>query len=488
MINSLLSGLLLALAFPKAGVFWLAWLALVPFFVALLKAKNLRETLLCGGAFGAAFWALNFLWVFSLWRFAGAWVLLGWIAAVLFQTLFILLFSFLFYFFIRIPHASCGFMPLITTPMQTSDINKNSMHNRGLRRFGVFVLALLWVLIELLRNRGPLGVPLGVLGYTQVNCLPILQLASFSSVYGLSCFIVLVNLALAYTFCFSKQKSSWLVLGIVGIMCFSAFGWGSYVLSHPSKERGEKVKIAVIQPNISQMEKMDPLKVVEVFNLHEQLTRQAFSSKPDIIIWPETAIFTYVLQDPSFSQRMIDLVRQSHAWFVIGTPYYDNSGEYNALISLSPSGEIISRYYKERLVPFGEYLPWRALLYPLLKKVGYYDSEFHAGSGIQGKIAAGRIDFASAICSESADPSLVRKRVNKTTTAILTVTNDSWFDNSSLPYFHLQTGILRAVENRKYFVQAGNSGISSVVDSYGRILKQTKLNERTILAFQIPLP
>jgi apolipoprotein N-acyltransferase len=205
---------------------------------------------------------------------------------------------------------------------------------------------------------------------------------------------------------------------------------------------------------------------------------------PDIIIWPESAIFSYVLRDPALSVRIRKLAVESNAWLVFGTPHLEKGRPYNSVVSLSPKGEVVSRYDKEHRVPFGEYLPFRSILYPFLKGVGYYEAEFDSNPDpVQLRI--GKLKAATAICFESTFPQVIRERVKKDSDFILLVTNDAWFNDSPALYFHLDTGIFRAIENRKHFIQVANTGISAVIDPYGRILKCSKVNERKTLTFEL---
>ncbi len=395
----------------------------------------------------------------SLFRFVKWWIALGWVSLVLYQTIFILAFV-IFYRLGRI--ASPTF-------------------------FGNAIgLAGLWTFVEWLRAWGPFGVTGGDLGYSQAPLLPLIQIASFVSVYGISFMIALLNASLAQ---FLQDFKKWQILALSLLLIAVASGYGMQIMKISSgvpRPASRSVKLTLIQPNIDQKNKLDSAMVLPTFELQKGMTRQAISEKPDIIIWPETAVFTYLLHDRLLLPRIKKLAREAKAWLIVGTPHYVKRKAYNSVVSISPSGEIVSRYDKQQLVPFGEYLPFRKMLFPLLQGVGYYDN-WYASNPHPKLISAGELKIATAICFESTFPDLVRRRVKKNSNFILTLTNDAWFGDSSAAYFHLNTGIFRAVENRKYFVQVGNTGFTAVIDPCGRILKRIKLNQRGILTFNIPL-
>lgn len=455
---SAVSGILLALAFPKFNLHWLAWVALVPFFLALGRSKNWKEALLCGFAFGAVFFGIHLFWVTTLFRFVKWWISLGWVSLVFFQTLFILLFVVCAKVFLPGPRSGAGI-------------------------FRVAGLAACWTFVEWLRAWGPFGVTGGDVGYSQAALLPLIQIASFASVYGISFMVVLANSSIAL---FISDLRRWQPLILTLALVLSATVYGYRVLSltshisHPSSPK----MLVLLQPNIDQKDKMDPAKVQSIFDLHEEMTQKAMLEKPDIIIWPESAIFSYLLHDPPLLARTRKLAEESGAWLIFGTPHYIGRKAYNSIVSMSPAGEIVSRYDKQRPVPFGEYLPFRKILYPFLKGVGYYESDFSPGTSAD-LLRAGGFKIAGAVCFESTFPDLIRKQARKSADLILLVTNDAWFDDSSALYFHLNAGVFRAVENRKYFIQAANTGISAVIDPYGRTLKRSKVNQRQTLTFEL---
>ncbi|MFH1386786.1 MAG: apolipoprotein N-acyltransferase [bacterium] len=454
-LGSTLSGLLLALAYPNFNLWWLAWIALVPFFYFLYKVKGWKQAGWCGFVFGVTFFSINLFWITTLFRFVGWWAVVGWVCLTVFQSIFISLFSIFYALF------------------------SNKQTNR-LTNF--LVLPTLWTITEILRAWGPFGLPSGVVGYTQASFLPLIQIASFTTVYGVSFIVVMVNAALTPGPS-PKGRGGVRTLFIVILLITIVIAYGDTTIRHSSLVISHFPKLALIQPNIDQMDKMDPRKVNEIFNIHEELTRQATKEQPAIIIWPETAIFSYLLRDPALLPRIQSLAKESEAWLIIGTPHYTVDGNaYNSLVSISPSGEVVSRYDKQRLVPFGEYLPFKPLLYPFLKGTGFFDQGFDVNGNIS-PVIAGNYQIAAAICFESTFPDTIKARVGEKTDFILTVTNDGWFGSSSAPYFHFNHGIFRAIENRKYFIQVGNTGISGVIDPYGRVLRRSTLGKRQVLIY-----
>jgi len=460
LILSILSGLLFALSFPKFNLFWLAWVALVPFFYVLFQTKNLKERLGCGLAFGGTFFIISFVWILELFRFAGWWVYLGWVALAIFQTFFILLFALAF----------------------------------PLGRRNPFFIALLWIAVEYLRSLGPLGVPFGLVGYSQAGFLPIIQIARFTSVYGVSFLVVLVNVVLADFFVnvgtafmavrSRRTRTSLVPTLFVVVLVLGSCLYGLFAMTEKMSTE-TNLKLALIQPNIEQKMKIDPDKVDEVLAIYEDMTRKAALEKPDVIIWPETAVYSYLLRDNKYYLRLQKLARQSRASLVFGTPHYEGGKSYNSIVSMSPAGEVVDRYDKGHLVPFGEYLPFKPVLYPLLKGIGYYEDEFASGKAKGLKI--GRHNVVASICFESVFPDKVRELVKKDSEFILLVTNDGWFADSSILPYHLNCGIFRAIENHKYFVQVANTGITAVIDPWGRVVQKLEANTQGILFTKIPL-
>lgn len=453
---SILSGVLAALCFPKFNLSFLAWVALVPLFLKIDHKSSPREAALSGFLFGIVFFGINLFWINTLNAFAPFFAALGYFFLVLFEAVFIA--------------AACYLIKKFSS-------------------FSLVAAPLIWTFFEWLRSLGPFGISAGDLGLTQAANIPLIQIASFTTVFGVSFLIVLVNQAITETIDKSKPFAALkfcAVLLLTGLVYF----WGASVVPKDpiSKPSQKALKISIIQGNIPQNMKLSHRYNDEIVTIHENLTRSALRERPDLIIWPESVVFSYLMQDPALLPRIKKLANDSNAFLLIGSPYYDEKGHvYNSLLVISQTGEVVGRYDKQRLVAFGEYLPFRSLLYPILKITNLYYEDFDPSPGSQVLDVKG-LKIGAAICFESTFVDLLRKMANKGADLLLTVTNDAWFFDSSAPYEHINNGILRAVENRRYFIQVANTGISAIIDPYGRILARTKVNERKILTIKIPLP
>ncbi|OGC21847.1 apolipoprotein N-acyltransferase [candidate division WOR-1 bacterium RIFOXYC2_FULL_37_10] len=452
-IYVIFSGVLLSAAFPKVNFFFVAWVALVPFFIAVEKSKNAKSAALLGFLFGLSLFSINLFWVNTLFLYVGFWAILGWACLIAFQSIYLFIYAYI------------------------------------IKRFGITLsiwTAVLWVLIEAIRGMGDFGIPGGVVGYSQVLFLPLIQIASFSTVYGVSFLIIIFNIGLAKIFVRKEKISSYTIFGLSLILMFISIVFGFFELDKETKYENH-IKVSIIQGNIPQEKKLDPRFNNENFLIHKELTLKAANNSPQIIIWPETSIFTYLLYDKKYLTEVEELAKKTKAFLFIGTPHYDRHyNVYNSIAVFSQSGEVIGRYDKQHLVPFGEYLPFKPVLYPILKNTGYYNKDFTPGTKIN-PIEIMGIKIGTAICFESTFPFLIKKQTKMGADFFIVITNDAWFKFSSAPYEHFDYAIFRAIENRKFLIQAANTGISGLIDPYGRILNKLDLNKQGYLTVEIPV-
>ncbi|KAF0133889.1 MAG: apolipoprotein N-acyltransferase [Candidatus Saganbacteria bacterium] len=446
---SILSGILAALSFPKANLSILVWVALVPLLIEISRKKNIKGAAMSGFLFGLSFFSINLFWINTLNDYAPFFAALGFVCLVVYQSIFTAL--------------ACA----------------------AIKRFANSLLMppIIWASFEWIRSMGPFGVSAGDLGLTQAGNLQLIQIAYFIKVFGITFLIVLINNSIA-KYLTKPNKLNILNMALSIALIFSVIIYGNIIIKNPASGKG--ITISIVQGNIPQAQKLSYKYNNEIFNIHENMTKAAIAEKSEIIIWPESVMFLYLADEPQYLSRIKALCANSH--LIIGSPFNAKDGNiYNSILVFSQKGEIVFRYDKQRLVPFGEYLPFRALLYPLLKYSNFFFDDFNPG-GYASLFEINSIKFGPLVCFESTFPDLAKDRTNKGADVLLTLTNDAWFKNSSAPYEHLSNAVFRAVENRKYFIQAANTGISAVIDPYGRIIAKAGIDERKVLTFKIPLP
>jgi apolipoprotein N-acyltransferase len=337
----------------------------------------------------------------------------------------------------------------------------------------------LWALIEWLRSLGQYGVTGGGLSYSQAEFLPVLQIAAILGSYGISFFIVFVNEAVAEaTIEKNLRKIGLALIVMIIVLLFGSYHIGAY------KEQGKPIKVAVIQANISQDVKLDFGYSYEIVNMHANLSKMALSERPDVIIWPETAITTYLFETNAMLTDVKKLVKDSKTIYIIGTPLRYRDKIYNSVVAFSKDGSLLGRYDKQRLVPFGEYLPLRPVFYPLLGKNPLFTEDYN-GNPKANVVDIGIAKVGVVVCFESTFPYLVKDKVKKGAQFILVATNDAWFFDSSALYQHIQAARMRAVENNMFVVQAANTGISAIIDPVGRIVKRSPPKQATVLIGKI---
>ena len=346
--------------------------------------------------------------------------------------------------------------------------------------------------LELLRNYLLSGFPWNLLGYSQHQNLPLIQIADITGVYGVSALIVMTNAAITELIAvmsyreYADRKIIWPVTAVV-VMAASAL-YGHYRLTDLPRPY-DSMKVTVVQGDIEQFHKWDPAFQMQVFDVYKQLTADAVAQKkPDLVIWPETATPFY-FQDRILVGELSDSVKKSNTWLLTGSPSIEGRGsdyvEYNSAYLINPSGIPADRYDKMHLVPFGEYVPLKTLL-PFVSKMVHGIGDF--GSGRDYTVM--RMDkgsFGTAICFEVIFPELVRHFVLGGANFLTSITNDAWFGNSGAPYQHFDMSVFRAVENRRSMVRAANTGISGVILPSGEVVARTSLFKRYAITAEVPL-
>jgi apolipoprotein N-acyltransferase len=466
------SGLLLALSFPKFGHPALAWIALAPLLVALSGASLLRAFflgLITGGIYfaGTLYWITHVMVVYG--GLHGAVALLVNALLVAYLALFPAIFA-------------------LTT--------RRIAMGRGPK--GLLVAPAVWVATELGRTHLFSGFPWVLLGYSQVGVLPIAQLASVFGVYGVSALVAGVGAALACAATLAWRGAAapgvaerpWTPVlpaaAAIGLVLAVAV-WGSLRLADGALTRdGVAVRVGLVQGNVDQAEKWDPRRAEGIFQQHLALTRQAIGEGADVVIWPESATPFSFEEDPSGAEQIRDIAREARVSILLGSDEIERGSPvryFNSAFLVRPDGSTAGVYRKMHLVPFGEYVPLRSVFFfaaPLVEAVG----DFSAGEQAVLLPLDGRT-VSTAICYEIVYPDLVRRFVAGGSELLTTITNDAWFGRTSAPYQHFAQAAMRAVENGRYLVRAANTGVSGVVDPYGRVVVASPIFEPAVVMSEV---
>jgi apolipoprotein N-acyltransferase len=424
----------------------LAWIALVPLFGVILSEPNLRRVAVVSYIAGLIFYAGTFYWMTETMIVYGG---LDALSAVGIGLLFTLIYAFSFLAFGAGVHLA-------------------------VRRFGtqgIVAAAPLWVTIELIRTHFFFsGFPWMLSGYALVPYSGILQIVTWTGIYGLSFIVAFVNSAIA----FGVYHRSRLWLG--GAAAAMGVMWFLPIIGESSS--GDPIPVRIVQANISLNQPWEQPEAGQLLDELETLSTDS-QSAPRLVVWPETPAPFYLSDDPEFRGRMQRIAQKLGSYFLVG--YIDMIGEdpSNSAALLNPTGEIVSRYDKMHLVPFGEYIPFKNLLFfaeSFTRQVG----NFAPGTQYTVSMLDGH-RISTAICYESIFPDLMRQFVKQGSELLVLITNDGWFGESSAPFQHLRMGVVRAVENRRYMVRTANTGVSAIIDPYGRIESSTPIGVRTIL-------
>jgi len=347
--------------------------------------------------------------------------------------------------------------------------------------------------MEYARNYVPFGgFPWGNSGYAVGRSLELLQLASVVGVYGLVFCIGLTNAS----FCLAlkaKTKKSRVVFFSVPlflIIAFYIFGWLRLNLN--PHEFGPTVRVALLQGNIPQdMKNKSRMFADEILSIFKNLQNKATEEGAELIVWPEASYpktFDKSLKD-------LDLETKTPVATIVGATAYgfDKDSEtphfHNSAFVQNFSGEVVTRYDKSHLVPFGEYVP--QIFVGAVNKIVPGMGAYRPGNVFEPVLLSlsreKRISIGTTICYEGIFPEITRAYALKNASLLVNLTNDAWYGESSAPYQHLLMYQLRSVESGRPFARATNSGISAFIDPYGRIQKQSGLFTREVLVDNIKL-
>ncbi|HHF43115.1 MAG TPA: apolipoprotein N-acyltransferase [Candidatus Aminicenantes bacterium] len=459
---SALGGLLAALAFPKFNLSFFIWISLLPL-LYFSTHRSPRRALALGFLAGLAFNALLIYWIPYVPAHYGQ-----------LPLVISLLIYFIFVAYLSLYWGLFAYLGARTTA--------------AFPRLGFFLLPFYWIALEYILGRFLTGFPWGIIGYTQHQNLYFLQLASLTGVAGLSFFILLFQSSFLYSLQFRRRKPFFIVLALILLIHV----WGYIRLRQPLADT-PRFTVGVIQGNVSSdiyWEMVPPQTVEDLFQRHLQLTHQAIEQGAGLVVWPEFSVplcFSCPYGPfPYLQKTLTSLAQENEVTLLLGTNEREEAANkprfFNTALCLQPDGSFTT-YYKMHLVPFGEYTPYPQI-FSFLKKVT------HAiGDITPGKKATlhhyQAYSFGSPICYEIIFPSLVRQFIQKGANFLVTITNDGWYGTSSAPYQHFAIAIFRAVEFKRYLLRAATTGISGIIDPYGRVIARSQLMTPAVLTAEI---
>jgi apolipoprotein N-acyltransferase len=365
----------------------------------------------------------------------------------------------------------------------------------------IFVFSLVWTLVEFARGHLLTGFPWNIPGNSFAMSDTAIQLASVFGAYGLSFWAVLLGACIA---AIADEKISYdRSVGFVLILWLGLVGGLSYgeqrlkateSMDHQLRYEPD-ILLRLVQPNIAQPHKWEPAKQMEVLQKHIRLTQSSGLSRVTHVIWPETAL-PYVVRPNTPLLSMVGSALPEKSTLLTGALRIEGEGKdwqiFNSILEVNHNGTVLGSYDKSKLVPFGEFLPLRSFIPDAwLTPVG--DRDFSRGQGVV-NVKWSELPLARPmICYEVIFPEwggaatdneheLQKQRPRW----FLNVTNDAWFGLSSGPYQHFHMARMRAVEQGIPLVRVANTGISAVIDPYGRIESQLPLNKEGIIDAQLP--
>jgi apolipoprotein N-acyltransferase len=475
------SGLLLAFSFPTFGHPALAWIALAPLLVAL-QHGTLRRAFVLGATAGGLYFAGTLYWLTRVMVVYGG--LSQWVGVAINVALiaFLALFPAAFAVIVRRLVAATGPRALLVAPF-------------------------VWAATELGRTYLFGGFPWVLLGYSQAKVLPVIQLASLVGVYGVGGLVAGVSAAAAYAVSVAYDSGgraealhydrdsggrakalhykiygkAYAPLAIVLAAVLVVAAWGGRRVSRAEwTTAGDPVRVGLIQGNVDQGEKWNEARAASIFTSYLVMSREAIREGAQVVIWPESSTPFFFEEDRLGADRVRRLAEESKVTLLLGSDQMEHSTPpkyFNSAFLVRSDGTTAGVYRKMHLVPFGEYVP---RLFFFANRLVEAISDFSPGESTTLLPIGGHL-ASTAICYEIVYPDLVRQFVRQGSELLTTITNDAWFGRTSAPYQHFEQASVRAVEEGRYLVRAANTGISGIVDPYGRVVAESRIYEPAVI-------
>jgi apolipoprotein N-acyltransferase len=484
-LAAIVSGLLYAACFPPFNQAWFCWFALTPLLAAIwFSGENSKRRWLRDLALGYLA-GLTFFWT-----------VLSWLTTVTVPGWFLLQFYMAIYFAIwswfcglfrpktrepNAPQSKHAWPP--PKPNESPVVRSpwlSSAHNLGL----ALVIAATWVAMEWMRGWVFSGWGWNGLGVALHGYWPIIQIAEFTGVAGLSFVIAFANVIavcsvrrfILETKVRQMRPHYDLTLTMATVVGLFAYGFQAMQVHQPAT----KLRVALVQANVPREEKFDAQFAFKIFSQFSRLSQMALQSNPppELIVWPESSMPGPIIEDQASHNFVMAFAERTRVDLLLGAIDQDETHAYNAALLVTEGGRKTQLYRKLHLVPFGEYVPGRNRV-PLLARIigDQVPGDFDAGTDYTVfRLTNNTIQIAPLICFEDSIGELTRRFVIKGANLLVNVTNDGWFLRSAGSQQHLDNAIFRCVETRRPMVRAANTGLTCFVNEFGRVT-QTLVDE-----------
>jgi len=345
-----------------------------------------------------------------------------------------------------------------------------------------WLLPFVWTSVEYIRNMDVLtGGPWTALANTQIDFLTLAQNTEITGIYGVSFWIILLNVSI---FKWIDRPYPWNSFSVIFIFIFP---WvtGLWLTPQAHLNYDPALDVAVIQPNIHLSQKWKQGGVRANIQSLLTLSKPEIRRGVDLVIWPESATSSYILQGDQYYLKWIQS-ELGNSKLLSGIPYYSRKKEdrhiYNSVAMIS-SDSVSTPYHKMVLVPMAEHIPLSDY-FPYLKKLNLGQANFTQGEEYK-IFNVKNTSFAAMVCFESTIPSLSREFVRRGAGILIFVVNDGWYEHPPEPQQHAKQAVFRAIENRRPVVRSTNTGISTIIEPSGNITKSLPLNEAGVIKSQI---
>jgi len=462
---AIISGLLLTLSFPPFDMFFIAWVAWVPLWVAL-QQDGWQRGFKLGYITGFIFTLTSLNWIANN-SGTNFWVAsASMMGSVAYLSLWFGLFGLMI-----------------------------SRAGRNLGTKGLWLAPAFWVSVEFLFSYHgyTLAFPWLSLAMTQNFALPIQQFAEYGGIYAISFWVVLLNTIL-FQLEFGKLtvRTQQLVWGILGFIIVGSFIFGAVRMKVVGQMHATSIRVGIIQTNLDPHQKWVRAKKTKHVEAILEQSKRAVQDSATILIWPESAIPAHLHYYPQFDRKIRKFVERYGVSILAGALHHEeNHGDYqffNSAFFYSP-GMPVAIYSKQGLVPFAERIPM-VESFPILANLNFGQANFQPGKESMVYPMGSRedvTDLGAVICYESADPFIFKSFIDNDADLMSIITNDAWLGNSPGPYQHLAAGRLRAIEHRISIVRAAQTGISAMILPTGRIAKSIPLGEKGEIVYDAPI-